>query len=191
MKSVSRTCEVCGAEFTVPHNRLMEGRGRFCSRYCRSNRSIPNKFWSNVNKDGPVVRDGMSKCWEWRGSFSEKGYGVIFVGTRGIRAHRVSYELHNGPLGDLHCCHHCDNTRCVNPNHLFAGTAADNCKDKESKGRGGQLFGSRHAGSKLTEECIIDIRSSGESSRHIAARYGVTHSTILLIRKRNIWRHVD
>lgn len=79
-------------------------------------------------------------CWLWTAAENEKGYGVIGVGGRGTGkryAHRVSYELHVGPVPDGMCVlHKCDTPLCVNPDHLFLGTVADNVNDMTFKDRG-------------------------------------------------------
>lgn len=74
-------------------------------------------------------------CWEWLGSTARKGYGQFYFQGKTKPSHRWSYEYFIGPLGDLLCCHHCDNPPCVNPFHLFAGTAKDNAQDMVKKGR--------------------------------------------------------
>jgi len=81
------------------------------------------------------VEGGVSECWTWTGTLSTHGYGVIHDYVNGvmvqIKAHRLAYELSRGHLdeGDL-ICHTCDNRRCVNPNHLYAGSIQDNNWDR-------------------------------------------------------------
>lgn len=88
------------------------------------------RFW-------PFVAKGEG-CWAWIGyTNGPAGYGMLCVGGRLVLAHRYSYELHNGPIGDgLFVCHSCDNPICCRPDHLFLGTCAENVRDMVSKGRG-------------------------------------------------------
>lgn len=75
-------------------------------------------------------------CWLWVSNFSKDGYGRLkFKGVTTL-ANRFSYALHNGAFKkDLLVCHSCDVPRCVNPNHLWLGTCAENHKDRDAKGR--------------------------------------------------------
>lgn len=88
----------------------------------------PRLFWGRA-----LIGDG---CWEWQGSRMGGAYGRVHVQRRGRYAHRVAWELTNGPIPDgLVVCHHCDNPPCVRPDHLFLGTVQDNTDDKMRKGR--------------------------------------------------------
>lgn len=87
------------------------------------------RFWSKVNK----TEGG---CWEWTGSLQTQGYGNIEIKGKRLLPHRIAYVLHKGEIPQgLSVCHHCDNPKCCNPEHLFLGTAADNMNDASQKGR--------------------------------------------------------
>ena len=130
------------------------------------------RFESRVDRSG--------ECWLWTGAKGRKNYGYIIDKGRKLGAHRVSYELHVGPIPEgLIVCHRCDNPPCVNPDHLFVGTYADNSADMKAKGR--SMARSRHAFSKLTEEQYDEVErlhAAGESNSSIAMRFGVTRQAI-------------
>lgn len=91
-------------------------------------------FWSLVDKNGP------NGCWIWKGlltkSKTKPNYGIFSAFAKSHLAHRFSFFLHHGhwPVKP-YVCHRCDNPPCVNPDHLFEGTALDNNRDMKEKGR--------------------------------------------------------
>lgn len=91
-------------------------------------RPLADRFWAKVNKT--------EGCWEWTGAKGRGGYGQLYVDGKDVRAHRVSWELHHGPIPKgMFVCHHCDNQPCVRPEHLFIGDNAANMRDAFAKGR--------------------------------------------------------
>lgn len=81
----------------------------------------------------PVPESG---CWIWTGHIRTNGYGAMSIKSKLQYAHRISWELHNGPIPEgLFVLHKCDNPPCVNPDHLFIGTQKDNLQDAFKKGR--------------------------------------------------------
>ena len=131
----------------------------------------------------PVPEAG---CWIWLGGVNRDGYGNM-SGSR--RAHRVSYERSIGPIPDgALVCHRCDVPLCVNPSHLFLGTPADNTNDMVAKGR--QCRGERHKMAKLSASDVGAILASDEPCFILAARHGVSDTSISFIRLGKTWKHV-
>ncbi len=124
-------------------------------------------------------------CWEWQGTIDAYGYGTLH-GSRGNgerkthKAHRLAWVFSGRTIPDfMLVCHHCDNRRCVNPGHLFVGTAKDNTQDMLRKGR-------RPSPRKLTEEQASEIRlrlATGESQATIACSFPVGQSTISRVKR--------
>lgn len=187
-RGFDRVCETCSAPFTVKNTYL----GRFCSHPCyaaslkRERVSLSDRFWARVVKGGG--------CWEWQGPVRENGYAQIWVRERQkqVKAHRVSWEIHFGPIPEgLWVCHRCDNRRCVRPDHLFLGTRTDNTDDMKNKGRADH--GERRHTAKLTEAIVSQIRhryARGTIARVLAAEFGVRIDSIYKVIHRQTWQHV-
>jgi DNA-binding XRE family transcriptional regulator len=107
-----------------------------------------------------------------------------------VAAHRVAYEVYRGPIPDgMHVCHKCDNRICVNPDHLFLGTHAENMADMSKKNR--QARGADNGSAKLTEIDVRAIRAENSKSQsELGKDYGVSQSYISKIKRRESWKHV-
>jgi len=136
-------------------------------------------------------------CIEFEGAINN-GYGRIYdpAKKRQVQAHRFYYEKFIGPIPDgLYVCHHCDNRRCVNPDHLFVGTAKDNTQDAVKKGRlvnnWPNYYGEQSGMAKLTRRDVDEIRqryaTEVTSYTRLAKEYGVHHTTIGNIIRGDCW----
>lgn len=136
-----------------------------------------------------------SGCWEWNGPRSNTGYGVVYHAGETLIASRVAYRLWKGDEpGDLFVCHTCDNPPCINPEHLWLGTNADNMRDMAEKGRADSKPGELTHNAKLTDEAVREIRTrraAGEVGSLLASEYGVTESCISQVATYRSWRHVE
>lgn len=140
-----------------------------------------------------VVPSLPSACWEWQGPRGKQGYGYAKIAGLPSRAHRLSYELHYGPIPDgLYVCHTCDNRACVNPTHLFLGTAADNTADMVAKGRAYKPRGEAHPHAKLTWGDVREIRrlyATGKYTQEkLGQRFGVNRTTVWSIVHHKAWK---
>lgn len=156
------------------------------------------RFWRMID------RRGEDDCWVWRGRLNQHGYGVFNQWHNGKRsrtivASRYALQLHLGRAlneGEM-ACHRCDNRPCVNPNHLFLGSARDNIQDAVAKGRthkwDGQRSGSDNPRAKLTEADVRKIKGllrDGARTTDIAAQFKVAVTTICEIKSGRNWGHV-
>lgn len=194
---VDKECSVEGC------NKKVDAKGLCSKHYIRlkkngttedvigSHSPLKERFFRLVDKS--------SNCWIWAGkSINKKGYGQIQIGGAGskrISVHRLSYELHHGEIpSGLVVMHKCDNPSCVNPDHLELGTQSKNIKDAIDRGRKistpPHKFGEAHGASKLTEENVIEIRSSLEETKKLALKFGVSKSSIERVRNRKTWSHI-
>lgn len=127
-------------------------------------------------------------CWNWIGSLV-RGYGSLMDNYKRKYAHRVSYELHVGAIPEgKYVCHRCDNPLCVNPAHLFLGTAKDNISDMIRKGRRRpDYFGENSRKAKITNVQASQIRSDPRTYRAIGADFGLSSSAVSNIKNGITW----
>lgn len=178
------TCLNCGCEFPVFQSEIDKGR-RFCSRACACPLTVEQRI-------AKFTKRCESGCIEWTGGRHTRGYGLISVNHKMFRAHRLVWELSNGPIPEgFFVLHRCDNPPCCNIDHLFLGTGADNVRDKMEKNRHRWPRGEQ-GNHKLTESEVIEILSLKGTAvlRIIAERFGVSEAAIHNIYSGRTWAHI-
>lgn len=176
------------SRLTWQTNEILEILHQVISTGVNARKRYIDCFWSKVE-----VLD-KDKCWEWKAKRFKNNYGCfVLKSKRYLLAHRLSYLIHYGELPDgMLVCHKCDNPACVNPHHLFIGTAKDNAIDMVTKGRKSVPKGERCKKSKLTYQKVIEIRNMYASGmflqKEIAQRFQVSSKQISVIVNRVQWK---
>ncbi len=130
-----------------------------------------------------------SGCLLWTGAVARHGYGCMRWDGRTQASHRLAWVAANGAIPpEMAVLHRCDVRACINPDHLFLGTQADNMADRDAKGRVGR--GETNGLAKLTQKQVLEIRADGRRRREIAAEHGICTATVSRIRRRRAWAHV-
>ena len=183
---VIKICRNCETPFKS--NPYRAERARFCSHACRASMPLEKKLQLIGWRYAP------SGCWLWEYRFNAGGYGVLGHGGGEVLAHRASWIKYRGPIPDgMDVLHACDVRPCINPDHLFLGTDADNVADMDAKGRRYVLRGEEQGAAILTEEQVSDIRSRPKgygTGVRLAREFGVSPSLISLVRLGKAWSHV-
>ncbi len=129
-----------------------------------------------------------SSCWEWAASMKTERYGAFNLDGKVQFAHRVSYKLFIGDIGSgMEVCHTCDNTKCVNPEHLFIGSHKDNMEDCAKKER------LNNPQAKLTIANIRYIRarySNGTTQADLCREFDYSTGSMNNIVSGKSWKHV-
>ena len=159
-------------------------------------KSLEERFWSKVDKDGPTMSHMDSNCWTWTASQNGHGYGQFRVGEAMLGAHRVSLSFALGRLSEMQTMHACDNRACVRPDHLSEGTQSQNLKDAYRRGGKKASFrsGEEHSSSKLNKTDVLEIRRrhrEGETQKALGKLFGVSQLHISRIVRRKAWAHVN
>lgn len=155
--------------------------------------SVDERFGLKVDRTA-----GPDACWRWKAATNRKGYGMFWVQSRMVLAHRYALESALGrTLQDGECAlHRCDTPPCVNPAHLWAGTNAENAADREAKGRGrpGMVRGEDHGCARLTAQQVVEIRrlyAGGNRTQYgLAGDFDVSQRLVNKIVNRQLWRHL-
>jgi len=157
-------------------------------------KTLAERFWSKVNKDGPVLVKKLGKCWIWTGTTDRHGYGSIGLGRRGmgmVGAHRAAWFLETGAWPSPCALHKCDNPACVRFSHLFEGDQKVNAEDRVKKGRSNTRIGKYNGRSLLTLEEAREVHKAlkqGVPQSVLASKYGVHKRTIWNIKAGITWR---
>jgi len=167
------------------------------ARYKFINPKIPTM---KEHFESKFIKRDTNKCWLWTGAKDKNGYGDFNLHLtnetnkyKKVKAHRYSYELYMGKFkNSFLVCHSCDTPSCVNPNHLFLGTAADNASDMVKKKR--SMSGERNNRGKLKAHQVIEIReklSKRYNQTKLSKEYGVSRNTIKTIKNFQIWKDLE
>ncbi len=193
MKTGSKTCLHCGAEFfrDTRCTHAYWARAKYCSRSCFSQTiktnadvrraPIETEFAKHFEKG-----DG---CWEWNWLKDKDGYGLFPYAKVMYRAPKIALALDGRPAANgQYACHTCDNPGCVRPSHLYPGTPLQNSADAKSRNRTSR--GEKVHFSKITEDLVRQIRFAQGTHEKIALEFGISRGNVSLIRARKTWKHV-
>lgn len=191
-ETIRNECKPCRSIINSKYKKLTNDQKKYpceiCSVFCIRNSkrffcSFKCRFLGYIKKN---------ECWEWIGTKEKDGYGLFLINKKMKRAHRVSYELFKKPIEKgMLILHSCNNTSCVNPDHLREGTVQENSNDMISANR--SLKGSKHHKAKLNEEDVKKIRElarKGQSQQVIANIFGITQVNVSIILRGNSWKHL-
>jgi hypothetical protein len=154
---------------------------------CPSGLTLEEYFHWHMPGDPPT-----GGCWEWSLKPGVKGYGQVSYGGQHITAHVLSYRIHHGEPSSEVVRHTCNNPICVHPDHLLAGTYADNTQDMLQAER--EARGERNGQAKLTESDVLEIRQAAKRGifhRVLADQYGVSRRAIGHIVRGSTWAYLS
>lgn len=134
---------------------------------------------------------GLTACHPWIGSCDSNGYGLLKVDNKTVKLPRWAYLQIIGPLDSKEQVRHtCDNPPCQNPRHWLKGSAKDNMRDMTERGRAPDRRGVKNGRAVLKPEDVLAIRGSAEPPSILAERYGVTVNNIVMVQRRQSWKHL-
>ncbi len=153
--------------------------------------SVEARFWKKVDMIP------FTTCHIWNASTYGFGYGRFHDENHKFwSAHRFAYQLKHGPIHiDMSVLHTCDNPLCVNTDHLYLGTYANNAQDREQRERGNHAKGTCHGRNRLSAAQVYEIRDAYDTGKYSFYRlgkiYGVNSKVIVDIVDRKIWSYLN
>ena len=182
---------LCNALFNRTWDAIQRKARLLKLHFGRYGLTTEERFWRYVEKKSD------HECWNWTGACNNDGYGHLNIKNKTTRITRFSWTLHNGMIPKETPCvlHHCDNPKCVNPNHLFLGTQADNVEDMINKGRDNKARqkGEDNANHKLTLNEVKEIRRLHKkkqlTKKQIGEIFNVHQVTISRICNNKSWHY--
>lgn len=181
-------CSICGKDRGARESQLIDGKFFTCGEeFCR--------FWSKVNKDGPVPEHcpELGPCWLWTGAVKNKGYsgsyGVFTPKNRNqLVAHKYAWQLEEGPgKPGLFVCHKCDVELCIRKAHLFLGTPLDNSKDMVQKKRSATGVRRKHITQELADALRAEYASGTITQRGLAEKSNISLKIVELVIQGKTW----
>lgn len=186
---VKFNCPRCNKElWKTPYE--AKKKVHYCSKLCRNETPEIRLMKGIVKRDGSEP----TQCWMFEHLLSDSGYGRLKVGGKMIHAHRLSWEIHRGPIPEgMLVLHKCIATRpCVNPDHLYIGSQQDNIDDVYRQGRQNPVRGEKAPWAVLTEAQVLEIKplKGVIPSKELADKYKCSRSAIHHIWYGYNWKHV-
>lgn len=184
-KRQSKICPCCEKVFyrkPATHT-LQWTKQTFCSKKCGSQKVPTKEYLQNklqyIFSNSIITELG---CLEWQGNLLRSGHAIIRIFNKPTLIHRFVWEQKIGDIPEGLCvCHHCDNPKCINPDHLFLGTHQDNMTDMVLKGRHFSYL-------KLNPEkksILLEMAKEGIKYKEIANKLDFTRGYIEIIARRN------
>lgn len=138
---------------------------------------VEERFWHFVEKKTDA------ECWNWKGRLDKDGYGSLRTPKTQLRAHRVSFQMHNyQSIDGLIVRHLCNNPSCVNPSHLAAGTQTDNMQDREIAKNVPR--NEKHHNCKFSDEIVLQVIATKGTNKEIAEKFGMSASQVRNIKNK-------
>lgn len=131
-----------------------------------------------------ITKPSHTNCWLWSGQIHPSfGYGMLRYNVRKWTAHRATWTAYRGPIPrGMSVLHHCDVPNCVNPDHLYIGTQADNMRDRKVRNRYTPYYGDENQATRIPEKYVDEILQSNLPYAELAEIYGVTYAGIYFIK---------